>query len=206
MTFRIPASLILLVLIVMVEGWTLGYGHPLETAVDDARLQQTEASSTKLYRQVRSFPDNTPCLTIPYLTDLKRQFVRSLDHNNDGRATFDEVKDYMRRFKSNVNDQRVEAFIHRRDTNGNGAIDFVPEYVHDMTVSDYTMGGATEWFHLQDTNDDGFVSENELMNTTQALGVSPEEALNAVQGYYMAADLDKDEKLSFDEFKTLYNQ
>ncbi|BFZ06566.1 hypothetical protein BsWGS_09605 [Bradybaena similaris] len=157
-------------------------------------------------RSIPGLPEESPCVTIPFLSELKNRFVSSLDHNNDGIATFHEVKEYMRKFKPNVKDDAVRSFISRRDTNGNGAIDFVPEYVHDMSASDYSMSAALEWFHLHDTNDDGFVTESELMNASEALGMTPEQALETVQGYYMAADVNGDGKLSFDEFKTLYDQ
>nr|QGZ07371.1 calmodulin-like protein [Onchidium reevesii] len=157
-------------------------------------------------RQTRSATGGVPCVSVYFLNELKERFIRWMDHNNDGRSTFDEVRNYLRRFKPNVPNETVTAFIGRRDSNGNGDIDFVPEYVEDLSAPDYSLAGATEWFNLQDTNDDGFVTEQELMQVATAIGMSPQEALNTVRGYYMTADQNGDSKLSFDEFKTLYHQ
>ncbi|XP_012946600.2 probable calcium-binding protein CML23 [Aplysia californica] len=91
--------------------------------------------------------------------ELKGRFTRWFDHNDNGKAEFDEVRDYLRRFKPNISPNAVAAFIRRRDADGNGMIDFIPEYVEDLTTPDFTLEAANEWFQLQDTNDDGYVSE-----------------------------------------------
>ncbi|XP_059142072.1 uncharacterized protein LOC131929742 [Physella acuta] len=145
------------------------------------------------------------CVSIPHLTQMKERFVRWLDHNNDGVSTFDEVKNFIRRFKPDVRDETVAAYIRRRDTNGNGVIDFVPEYVHEMTASESTLDSAKEEFQFLDSNDDGLVTEKEIVRMSEALDQSPEEALQTAQLRYMPADVDKDGKLSFDEFKAVYN-
>ncbi|CAL1530249.1 unnamed protein product [Lymnaea stagnalis] len=194
----------------LVSAWgssiSSGPATPMERAFEDVRSQHRDASlHNVLSRGTRSANGGVPCVTVPFLTELKERFIRWLDHDNDGQSTFDEVKNYIRRFKPDVTDQTVAAFISRRDSNGNGAIDFVPEYVHDMAAPDYTLEGANEWFKLQDTNDDSFVTEAELVKVAEAVGMSPEEALDTVQGYYMSADANKDGKLSLDEFKTLYS-
>ncbi|KAH9512660.1 Calcium-dependent protein kinase 3 [Bulinus truncatus] len=176
----------------------------LDKVAIDTSHHGNNFQNTFFNRQIRSATGGVPCVTVPFLTELKERFVRWLDHNNDGQSTFDEVKNYIRRFKADVTDADVAAFIRRRDSNGNGAIDFVPEYIHDMAAPDNTLEGAKEWFHLQDTNDDGFVTEPELVKVAEAVGMSPDEALETVQGYYMSADQDKDGKLTIDEFKTLY--
>uniref|UniRef100_A0A0B7A2F0 EF-hand domain-containing protein n=1 Tax=Arion vulgaris TaxID=1028688 RepID=A0A0B7A2F0_9EUPU len=202
MATSIVFNLIFITVVVMVTGTDLGGASPMEKAFQDVRHQRRVGLFS---RRTRDTISDVPCLSLPFLTVLKERFVRWLDKNNDGMSTFDEVKDHLRRFKPNVKDDAVESFIRRRDMNGNQAIDFVPEYVHDMSAPDYTIEGAKEWFHLQDTNDDGFVNEKELIAVAEAVGTSPLEAADTVQGYYMVADLDKDGKLSFDEFKTLYS-
>uniref|UniRef100_A0A2C9JF49 EF-hand domain-containing protein n=1 Tax=Biomphalaria glabrata TaxID=6526 RepID=A0A2C9JF49_BIOGL len=188
----------------LIAAHGLRHSAHLEKPLTDTLNHGTDYQTIFLNRQIRSASDGVPCVSVSFLTELKERFVRWLDHNNDGQSTFDEVKNYIRRFKAGVTDDVVAAFIKRRDSNGNGALDFVPEYVQDMSVPDNTPEGATEWFRLHDTNDDGFVTQSELENVAIAIGMSPEDAAATVQGYYMSSDLDKDGKLTFDEFKKLY--
>ncbi|BFZ00428.1 hypothetical protein BsWGS_03467 [Bradybaena similaris] len=179
---------------------------PWQGAALATGIHQPDSSFVPLLRRPRSVDEEVPCVPISYLTVLKGRFIRWLDNNNDGTSTFDEVKDYLRRFKPNVNDVVVENFIRRRDLDGSGNIDLVPEYVQDMTTTDNSLEGATELFQLQDTNEDGFVEEQEIVQVGKALGATEQEAQETTHGYYMVADANKDGKLSFDEFKTLYNQ
>ncbi|CAG5130357.1 unnamed protein product, partial [Candidula unifasciata] len=196
MIHRVPACLLLSAMTFhAISGVTAG--STISWSSRGERKHVRSDLSSILVRHARSFPDEEPCLTITFLTELKKRFVNSLDHNNDGTATFSEVKEYLQKFKPNVKDDAVSRFISRRDMNGNGAIDFVPEYVREMAGNDYTMAAAAEWYHLHDTNDDNIVTEKELINASKALGLTPQQAEEAVQGYYMAADENGDGKLSF---------
>ena len=56
---------------------------------------------------------------------------------------------------------------------------------------------AKEWFQLEDTNHDGYVSRDELVNIAQNIGMSHQEALQTAQGYYMIADTNRDNSLSW---------
>lgn len=42
-----------------------------------------------------------------------------MDKNQDGKATFDEVKEYLAKYSPVIKDSEVEKFIARRDVNGN---------------------------------------------------------------------------------------
>lgn len=43
-----------------------------------------------------------------------------MDKNQDGKATFEEVKEYLAKYNTVIKDSEVERFIARRDMNGNG--------------------------------------------------------------------------------------
>ena len=49
-----------------------------------------------------------------------------MDKNQDGKATFDEVKDYLAKYSPVIKDSEVEKFIARRDVNGNSCYDSTP--------------------------------------------------------------------------------
>jgi Ca2+-binding EF-hand superfamily protein len=54
-----------------------------------------------------------------FITAYKAQFTAFIDKNNDGRATFHEIKSYLKKYDHDVTDERVKAFLERRDSNGN---------------------------------------------------------------------------------------
>ena len=61
-----------------------------------------------------------------------------------------------------------------------------------------TLDAASEWFALEDSDADGYVSRRELMHIAQHLGMTPQEADASVSSYYMTVDADGDDRLSFD--------
>ena len=81
---------------------------------------------------------------------------------------------------------------------GNGAIELIPEYILDIATPDMTPEAAAEWFALEDSDADGYVTRSELMRIAQQLGMTPEQADDSVSSYYMSVDTDGDDKLSFD--------
>ncbi|KAK7090818.1 hypothetical protein V1264_010569 [Littorina saxatilis] len=155
----------------------------------------------------QAFPGaGMPCLTVTFLTEMKGRFSDRIDPNDDGKATFKEVKSYLSNFNPAVSDAQVSGFITRRDLNGNGRIEFIPEYILDIATPDMTPEAAAEWFSLEDGDADGYVTRRELMRIAQHLGMTPQQADASVSSYYMSVDTDDDDRLSFDEYKVLYGQ
>ena len=65
------------------------------------------------------FINNTWYWITLFITAYKAQFTAFIDKNNDGRATFHEIKSYLKKYDHDVTDERVKAFLDRRDSNGN---------------------------------------------------------------------------------------
>ncbi|XP_076453699.1 uncharacterized protein LOC143288914 [Babylonia areolata] len=171
------------------------------------RLEQGVAPAPLVRSRRQALPGSgMPCLTVSFLTDLKRRFEERIDPDTDGKATENEVRHYLSHFNPALSDMQVQRFITRRDLNGNGQIDFIPEYVLDIATPDMTAEAAEEWFSLEDRDHDGFVSRQELQTIAQLLGMSPQQAKIGVSSYYMSVDKDGDDRLSFDEYKELYGQ
>ncbi|XP_076435649.1 neo-calmodulin-like [Babylonia areolata] len=172
------------------------------------RLELQPLGAVSNHRSRRhAFPGSgMPCLTVSFLTELKSRFNDRIDPNDDGKATASEVRQYLSKFNPQVSDEQVQSFIRKRDLNGNGIIEFVPEYIMDILSPDLTSDSAEEWFQLEDTDDDGFVSREELMSIAQRLGMSDEQAEESVASYYMSVDEDGDDRLSFDEYRVLYQK
>ncbi|KAK3698155.1 hypothetical protein RRG08_021666 [Elysia crispata] len=164
------------------------------------RLADDKVMGHLLKRHTRSFnPADITCVSIPRLEEMQHMFRNMVDHNADGKATPQEVRNFFQTFK-NVTDDTVAAFIARKDTNKNGVLDFVPDYVQSLN-QDNSLEEAREWFFLLDTDDDSFITREELLNVAQKLGMSAEDA----DMYYMSVDNNNDGKLSFDEYKKIHD-
>jgi Ca2+-binding EF-hand superfamily protein len=74
----------------------------------------------------------------------------------------------------------------------------------EVSSPDLDLITAKEWFDLEDTNGDGFVSRDELIAIAMKVGMPREEAERTAVGYHMSADKNVDNKLSW-EGKHLYN-
>ena len=74
----------------------------------------------------------------------------------------------------------------------------------EVSSPDYGTNAAREWFDLEDTNGDGYVSRDELIKIATNVGMSQEEAEQTAIGYYMSADQNGDGKLSWEGKHSLY--
>lgn len=82
-------------------------------------------------------------------------------------------------------------------TTGNGVIDFIPDYLTEVMSPTYGLSKAKEWFQLEDSNRDGYVSRDELIQIALNVGFPPEEAEDAVDMFYMSGDVNGDRKLNW---------
>jgi len=149
-------------------------------------------------------PKQEMCYTIPHLQALKSQFAEYIDSNGDEKASRDEILDYLQKYNPTTSQEQLDNFIRRRDMDGDGSVDFIPDYLMEVSSPDYDLKTAQEWFELEDTNGDNEVSARELMAIAVKVGMTKEEAKKAVLGYYMSADTNGDGKLSWEEYKPLF--
>lgn len=68
----------------------------------------------------------------------------------------------------------------------------------EVSSPDFDLNTAKEWFGLEDTNGDGYVSRDELIAIAVKVGMPREEAERTAIGYYMSADQNGDGKLSWE--------
>jgi Ca2+-binding EF-hand superfamily protein len=68
----------------------------------------------------------------------------------------------------------------------------------EVSSPDLDLITAKEWFDLEDTNGDGFVSRDELIAIAMKVGMPRKEAERSAVGYYMSADKNGDNKLSWE--------
>lgn len=94
--------------------------------------------------------------------------------------------------------------VDKKDLNKNvpfliddGTVDFIPDYLSEISAPNYSVTMAKEWFELEDTNNDGYVSRDELVKIALNIGMSAREAIQTADGYYMIADANGDQKLNW---------
>lgn len=80
---------------------------------------------------------------------------------------------------------------------GNRVIDFVPDYVAEVLSPTYSLNKAKEWFQLEDSNRDGLVSRDELLTIAMNIGMTPKQAAETVDLFYMTGDVNGDGKLNW---------
>lgn len=149
-------------------------------------------------------PPQEMCFTIPHLQALKEQFASYIDTDRDERASQEEIMNYLKKYNPDTTPEQVEKFIARRDKDGDGSVDFIPDYLIEVSSPDFDINTAKEWFELEDTNGDGYVSRDELIDIALKVGMSQQEAEQTAIGYYMSADKNGDGKLSWEEYKPLF--
>ncbi|KAK3585616.1 hypothetical protein CHS0354_004527 [Potamilus streckersoni] len=184
--------------------------------VDASILKQVIKASQKSLMPLRqtefkrsteeSNSDNEPCFSVSHLKALKEQFQNYIDKDHDGKASFDEMYAYLLKYSPSVTKETVEEFLAKRDKDGDGSVDFIPDYLLEISAPDYDTATAMEWFQLEDLNNDGFVSKDELIKIAMNVGMPRQEAEQTAMGYYMSADQNGDSRLSWEEYLPLYTQ
>ncbi|KAL4219968.1 hypothetical protein ACF0H5_020379 [Mactra antiquata] len=173
--------------------------YVVENLLDTRRLHKRQASD-----YITEAHPQEMCFTIDHLKALKDQFAGYIDSNGDERASKDEILTYLQHYKPTIKDDQVTDFIARRDKDGDGSVDFIPDYLMEVSSPNFDLNTAREWFDLEDTNGDGFVSRDELISIATRVGMPPEEAERTAMGYYMSADQNNDGQLSWEEYKPLF--
>ena len=140
-----------------------------------------------------------------------REVFKELDLNNDGKLSYDELKNgyetfFKKLMKNEKNaDEEFDAWITSMDQDRNGYIEY-EEFLRaaiDME-SICTEQNLKMAFNFFDTDNSGFLSKEEIKN---ALGVNPdkesEESIKLLDEVLEELDENGDNQISFDEFKQL---
>lgn len=103
-----------------------------------------------------------------------------------------------------LNDESVMIFFFQLQWAGNGVIDFVPDYVAEVLSPTYSLNKAKEWFQLEDSNRDGLVSRDELLTIAMNIGMTPKQAAETVDLFYMTGDINGDGKLNWKGIQSVH--
>jgi len=128
---------------------------------------------------------------------------REFDHNKDGAISKTELATVMKKFPSLVSENEVEQMIKLVDVNGDGEIDF-NEFLQLMENNSAPQNPVDEiklLFGAFDKDDDGYITEDEIMEMMQSLGekVSKKD----VRKMMSEGDKNKNGRISFADFKSM---
>jgi len=135
--------------------------------------------------------------------ELKETF-KMFDLNNDGIITKEELGIVMKRLGRETNDRDLETMIRDVDTNGNGVVE-LDEFINMMKAQTRTMTSdeaVRQAFQVFDKNGDNFINKDEIRMAMNNLGENVTEA--EVNEMLQCMDLNKDGRVSFEEFKKMF--
>ncbi|KAK4795462.1 hypothetical protein SAY86_013456 [Trapa natans] len=127
----------------------------------------------------------------------------TMDTDNTGSLTLEELKDGLQKYGQPVADPEVEMLMDAADTDGNGTIsceEFLTMSVHLKRIdSDEHLTQAFEYF---DMNKSGFIEFEELREALDDKHLGPDND-QVIRDIMHDADLDKDGRISYNEFKAM---
>ncbi|KAJ0092003.1 hypothetical protein Patl1_26307 [Pistacia atlantica] len=148
---------------------------------------------------LRVVADNLPN---DQLAGLKKIFDM-MDTDNTGDLSFDELKDGLNMIGHKVSDPDVKLLMEAADMDGDGCLsceEFVTMSVHLKKIgNDDSLSQAFSYF---DKNQSGFIEFDELREALLEDNLVPNNE-QIIHDILLDVDLDKDGRISFEEFKAM---
>ncbi|KAJ0036082.1 hypothetical protein Pint_25733 [Pistacia integerrima] len=136
------------------------------------------------------------------LAGLKKIFDM-MDTDNTGDLSFDELKDGLNMIGHKVSDPDVKLLMEAADMDGDGCLsceEFVTMSVHLKKIgNDDSLSQAFSYF---DKNQSGFIEFDELREALLEDNLVPNNE-QIIHDILLDVDLDKDGRISFEEFKAM---
>merc|ERR1711920_220792 len=127
------------------------------------------------------------------IQELKKTF-ESMDKNNDGTLTPKEIQSAMEVHKLAI-PKDIADVMANLDTDGSGTIDYTEFIAATLTARQYQQKDVL-WaaFRVFDIDGNGSITAEELQQVLQ------DDSMEKVQSMITEVDLNKDNKINFDEF------
>ncbi|XP_046844628.1 calmodulin-4-like [Xenia sp. Carnegie-2017] len=123
------------------------------------------------------------------------------DKNKDGTISVSELREAMKLAGHDVSEEVVKSLLstHDKDENGVLTIDEFGTFLKSDNSVNYKE--VREAFDSFDENGDGYISRNELVLAMKKVGENLSEV--EIDSMIRNADINKDGKVSFEEFKRM---
>lgn len=139
----------------------------------------------------------------PQNMEKLREAFAEFDLNDDGYISREELSDVMKNFGNIMSNNELDEMIKVVDKDGNGLVDF-KEFLNLMDSNCLLQNLDQEMeklFQMIDTNNDGFLSAQEITTMMKNLGEKVRK--KDIRKMMKEADKNNDGKISFSEFKTM---
>ncbi|WJZ88094.1 hypothetical protein VitviT2T_007425 [Vitis vinifera] len=163
------------------------------------RIKQFSLMNKFKKRVLRVVADNLP----NEQRDGIRQIFHMMDTDKNGNLSFEELKDGLHKIGHPVADPDVKMLIEAADMDGTGTLncdEFVTISVHLRKIS--SDENLSEAFRAFDKNDSGYIEFEELREALREDNLGPNNE-QVIQDIIFDVDLDKDGRISYDEFKAM---
>ncbi|KAG2720899.1 hypothetical protein I3760_02G055700 [Carya illinoinensis] len=132
-----------------------------------------------------------------------RRMFNMMDTDKNGNLSFEELKEGLNNIGHPVPDPDVQMLMNAADVDGSGTIDceeFITLSIHLKRIgSDETLFQAFTFF---DKNQNGYIEFDELRESMLEDNLGPNND-KVIQDIMFDVDLDKDGRISYDEFKAM---
>ncbi|XP_010522188.1 PREDICTED: calcium-dependent protein kinase 24 [Tarenaya hassleriana] len=163
------------------------------------KIQQFMLMNKFKKKVLRIVADNLPNEEIAGIIKV----FKMMDTDKNGHLSFEELRDGLRKIGQGVPDSEVKMLIDAADTDGNGMLsceEFVTVLIHMKRIGgDDQLLQAFRYF---DKNNNGFIELNELKEALFdiKLGHTNDQWIKDI---FFDVDLNKDGRISFEEFKAM---
>ncbi|KAJ8774864.1 hypothetical protein K2173_018123 [Erythroxylum novogranatense] len=186
-------------------------GHPWIQNADSApnvslgenvrtRIKQFSLMNKFKKRVLRVVADN---LSDEQMCQIKQMF-NELDTDDNGGLSFEELKDGLHKFGHSIPDPEVQMLMDAADTDGNGTLsceEFVTMIIHLIRIANDEH--LTRAFNFFDKDRSGYIEFEELKATLiDDFNPGPNNE-QVIRDIIFDVDLDKDGRISYDEFKMM---
>ncbi|GLJ26586.1 hypothetical protein SUGI_0515670 [Cryptomeria japonica] len=125
----------------------------------------------------------------------------SMDTDNSGTITLEELKIGLARQGSRISDSEVEQLVESADVDGNGTIDYL-----EFITATLNMNRIEKEDHLYtafryfDKDNSGYITKEELEQALIKYGMGNEETIKDI---IAEVDIDNDGRINYDEFAAM---
>ena len=177
--------------------------HPFITATNDLKLDSFVLTSMKGFSATKKLQLNILKIMTKYLkedeTKALKETFQSIDNDNSGNITFDNLKQALLHEDGIENGNEIEAIFNSVDVSGDGVIKYeelLLAYVHSkLTAKEERL---FEVFVALDVTESGTLTKSELAN---ALKISDFDIpTDKITEMINEADIDGDGQINYEEF------
>ncbi|KAH9783699.1 calcium-dependent protein kinase 24 [Citrus sinensis] len=164
-----------------------------------SRIKQFSIMNKFKKKVLRVVADNLPQ---DQMAQIKQMFYM-MDTDKNGDLTFEELKDGLNMIGQKVSDPDVKMLMEAADVDGNGLLscdEFVTMSVHLKRIGNDDI--LSQAFRFFDKNQSGFIEVDELKEVLLDDNAGP-NGDQTIRDILRDVDLDRDGRISFEEFKAM---